>query len=167
MLQINKKLELVEPQVEERTSVDVLQQALKFLRRQYAVIAVAIALTTMVGIAYLITTPPSYSAAAKMIIDTRKVQLFQQQIMADIGVDSAAVESQIEILKSQNIAQNVVSENHLAENPDFLKPGSGLWQTITAAVFGAPPPEVLSEAELTARAVAAVKGGLFVKRAGF
>src|SRR3954454_12612039 len=124
MLQINKNIELAAPQVEKRLPADVLQQAIKFVRRQYVVIAVALAITTMLGIVYLITTPPSFSAFAKMIIDTRKVQLFQQQIMGDIGVDTAAVESQIEILKSQNIAQNVVKENHLAENPDFLKPGS-------------------------------------------
>src|SRR4051794_40607739 len=108
MLQIANNLESAEPQVEKSQPVDVLQNAIKFVRRQYVVIAVAIALTTMVGIAYLMTTPPSYSASAKMIIDTRKVQLFQQQpIMADMGVDSAAVDSQVEILKSQNIALSV------------------------------------------------------------
>ena len=167
MLQINKNLELAEPQVETSQPADVLQKAIKFVRRQYVVIAVAVALTTMVGIAYLITTPPSFSAFAKMIIDTRKVQLFQQQsVMGDLGIDSAAVESQVEILKSQNIALSVVKENHLTENPDFVGSHGGLWQTITGAVFRAPPPEVLSEAELTDRAVDAVRGGLSVRRAG-
>src|SRR2546423_6239277 len=168
MLQINKNLALAEPQVEKRLPADVLQQAIKFVRRQYVVIAVALAITTMLGIVYLITTPPSFSAFAKMIIDTRKVQLFQQQqsVMGDLGIDSVAVESQVEILKSQNIALSVVRENHLTENPDFVGSHGGLWQTITGAFFPAPPPEVLSEAELTDRAVAAVKGGLSVKRAG-
>ena len=118
MLQINRNLELAEPQVETLQPADVLQKAIKFVRRQYVVIAVAVALTTMVGIAYLITTPPSFSAFAKMIIDTRKVQLFQQQsVMGDLGIDAAAVDSQVEILKSQNIALSVVKENHLTENP--------------------------------------------------
>ena len=111
MLQINKNIELAEPQVEKRLPADVLQQAIKFVRRQYVVIAVALAITTMLGIVYLITTPPSFSAFAKMIIDTRKVQLFQQQsVMGDLGIDSVAVESQVEILKSQNIALSVVRE---------------------------------------------------------
>src|SRR5438270_2055029 len=167
MLQINRNLELAEPQVEKRLPADVLQQAIKFVRRQYVVIAVALAITTMLGIVYLITTPPSFSAFAKMIIDTRKVQLFQQQsVMGDLGIDSAVVDSQVEILKSQNIALSVVGENHLTENPDFVGSHGGLWQTIAGAVFPAPPPEVLSEAELTDRAVAAVRGGLTVKRVG-
>src|SRR5437764_2186196 len=140
MLQINKNLELAQPQVEKNLPVDVLQQAIKFVRRQYVVIAVALAITTMLGIVYLITTPPSFSAFAKMIIDTRKVQLFQQQsVMGDLGIDSVAVESQVEILKSQNIALSVVKENHLTENPDFVESHGGLWQTITGAVRAPPP----------------------------
>src|SRR5438477_7831205 len=122
MLQINKNIELAEPQDVKRLPADVLQQAIKFVRRQYVVIAVALAITTMLGSVYLITTPPSFSAFAKMIIDTRKVQLFQQQqsVMGDIGIDSVAVESQVEILKSQNIALSVVREKHLTEDPDFV-----------------------------------------------
>src|SRR5438067_5893888 len=139
MLQINKNIELAAPQVENSQPAEVLQKAIKFVRRQYVVIAVALAITTMLGIVYLITTPPSFSAFAKMIIDTRKVQLFQQQsVMGDLGIDSVAVESQVEILKSQNIALSVVKENHLTENPDFVGSDGGLWQTITRAFFPAP-----------------------------
>ena len=37
---------------------------------------------------------------------------------------------------------------------------------MTAAIFGAPPPEVRSETELTKRAIGAVMGGLSAKRVG-
>jgi len=167
MLQVNRNVNLAEPQLGATLPSEVLQSAINFVRRQYVVIAFAIALTTMLGIVYLITTPPIFTAYAKMIIDTRKVQLFQQEsIMGDLGIDTAAVESQVELLKSQNIALAVVKANHLTENPDFVGSGKGLWGTITGAVFGAPPPEVSSEAELTGRAAGAVSGGLSVKRVG-
>jgi succinoglycan biosynthesis transport protein ExoP len=166
MLQISRNVE----QVESAATVPshVLQFAIKFVRRQYVVIAVAVALTTMLGIVYLITTPATYSASAKLIIDTRKLQLFQQQsLLGDLGIDSAAVESQVEVLKSENVAQSVVKANHLTEDPDFVgSGGNGLWGRITAAIFGAPPSEVRSETELTKRAVGAVMGGLSVKRIG-
>ena len=70
------------------------------------------------------------------------------------------VESQVEVLKSENIARAVVKENHLTEDPDIVGPGNDLWGTVTAAIFGAPPPEVRSETELTKRAIGAVMGGV-------
>jgi succinoglycan biosynthesis transport protein ExoP len=167
MLQFSKNSALIQPDNEAAPPAEILQSAINFVRRQYVVIAFAVALTTLFGIVYLITTPPTFTAYAKMIIDTRKVQLFQQQsIMGDLGVDSAAVESQVELLKSQNIALSVVKANHLTENPDFVGSGSTLWGTMRGSVFGAPPPEVSSETELTERAAAAVIGGMSVKRVG-
>ena len=102
-----------------------------------------------------------------MLIDTRKQQvMFQQQPMRRDLIESAMVESQVEVLKSENIAQAVVKENHLTENPDIVGAGNNLWGTVTAAIFGAPPPEVRSETELTKRAIGAVMGGVSAKRVG-
>ena len=76
------------------------------------------------------------------------------------------VASQVEVLKSENIARAVVKENHLTEDPNIVGPGNDLWGTVTAAIFGAPPPEVRSETELTKRAIGAVMGGVTAKRVG-
>jgi succinoglycan biosynthesis transport protein ExoP len=168
MLQVKRPAAFAELQPPEGASaIGLLYAALNFARRQYIVLVLSVLLTTALAVVYLITTPASYTSYAKMIIDTRKVQLFQQQsIMGDLGIDSAAVESQVELLKSQNIAVAVVKANHLTENPDFVGSGSGPWETITGAVFGKSPPQVSSEAELTQRAAAVVAGGISVKRVG-
>jgi polysaccharide biosynthesis transport protein len=171
MLQLNKNLGQIE-QVEHPSAstgpFHVLRFAINFLRRQYVVVAVAVALTTLLGVVYLNTTPPTFTASARMLIDTRKQQaLLQQQPLAwDLMMDTAMVESQVEVLKSETIAQAIVKENHLTENPDFVGAGNSLWGSVTAAIFGAPPPEVRSENELTKRAVGAVMGGLSAKRVG-
>ena len=145
----------------------VLHIAINFIRRQYVVIAVAFALTTLLGVVYLMTTPPSFTAYARMLIDTRKQQvMFPQQPMTWDFMESAMVASQVEVLKSENIARAVVKENHLTEDPDIVGPGNDLWGTVTAAIFGAPPPEVRSETELTKRAIGAVMGGVTAKRVG-
>jgi succinoglycan biosynthesis transport protein ExoP len=168
MLQINRNVEQFGHSSPAPQPSNVLHLAINFLRRQYGIIAVAVAVTTMFGVVYLITTPATYAAFARMIIDTRKVQLFQQQsAMGDLGIDTAAVESQVEVLKSQNVAQTVVKENHLTENPDFVGSGGNqLWGSIAAAIFGSSPPEVRSETELNKVAVRAVMGGLSAKRVG-
>jgi len=169
MLQLNKNLGQIE-QVEHSSAATglshVLHFAVNFLRRQYVVVAVAVALTTLLGVVYLNTTPPTFTASARMLIDTRKQEVFQQQLMGRDLIDTAMVESQVEVLKSQTIARAIVKDHHLTENPDFVGAGSSLWGTVTAAIFGAPPPEVRSETELTKRAVGAVTAGLSAKRVG-
>ena len=70
------------------------QSALESIQRQYLVIAFTAAILIAMGLIYLFTTPPSYTATATMIIDTKRVQLFQQQSMfTDLPVDTGAVES--------------------------------------------------------------------------
>ena len=167
MLQVNRNVEQVEHPSAATQPSHVLHFAINFIRRQYVVIAIAVALTTLLGVVYLMTTPPSFTAYARMLIDTRKQQvMFPQQPMTWDFMESAMVASQVEVLKSENIARAVVKENHLTEDPDIVGPGNDLWGTVTAAIFGAPPPEVRSETELTKRAIGAVMGGVTAKRVG-
>src|SRR6516225_4373679 len=168
MLQINRNLESVERPSAATVPSHVFQFAINFVRRQYVVISVAVALITLLGVVYLITTPPTFAAYARMLIDTRKQQvMFPQQPMTFDYLESAMVASQVEVLKSEKVAQAVVKENHLTEDPDIVGPGNDLWGTVSAAIFGAPPPEVRSETELTKRAIGAVMGGVSAKRVPF
>ena len=113
------------------TTAEIFQSILDFLRRQYRVIALAVAIVVAMGFIYLLTTPPSYTATATMLIDTKKVQLFQQQSMfSDMPIDASAVESQVEILKSENIALAVIKKLNLTEDPEFVRPGGGLIGTL-------------------------------------
>src|SRR6516164_2091900 len=167
MLQVNRNLGQVEHPPAATQSSHVLHLAINFIRRQYVIIAITVALTTLLGVVYLITTPPIFTANARMLIDTRKQQvMFPQQPMTWDYMETAAVESQIEVLKSENIAQALVKENHLTEDPDIVGRRNDLWGTVRAAIFGAPPPEVRSETELTKRAIGAVMGGVSARRVG-
>src|SRR5262245_20033726 len=167
MLQVNRNVERVEHKSAATQPSHVLHLAINFIRRQYIIIVISVVLTTLLGAVYLNTTPPMFTANARMLIDTRKQQvMFPQQPMTWDYMEHAAVESQVEVLKSENIAQAVVKENNLTEDPDIVGPGNDLWGTVRAAIFGAPPPEVRSETELTKRAIDAVMGGVSAKRVG-
>ena len=96
----------------------IVHEFLGIARRQYGVLLFVIA--TMMGVAgiYVLTTPPRFTATATLLIDTRKNQLFQQQsVLSDTPVDSAAVESQVQILRSETIALAVIKQFGLAELP--------------------------------------------------
>jgi len=170
MLQRNKNFVNRESTVSEFAAlVEVLESFAGFVRRQFPVILFVLLLTLAVVAVFLFATPPRYAAQAKLIIDSRKVQLFQQQsVLGEIPVESATVESQIEILKSENIALSVIKDLHLIEDPEFVESTGGVIGTIMGLIpnFFAPPNESKSEPELTRRALGVFQGQLAARRAG-
>jgi polysaccharide biosynthesis transport protein len=108
-----------------------------FLHRQYPVIVVAFLLTVALAAVYLFTTPPSFTALAKLMIDARKVQLFQQQsVLGDAPPDPWSIDSQVEVLQSENVALAVIKDLHLTKDPQFLWPKLGLFSAIKGSVLG-------------------------------
>jgi polysaccharide biosynthesis transport protein len=139
-----------------------------FVRRQLPVIAISTIAGLVLGLFYVLNTPPSYTAQATMIIDSNKLNVFQQRsIIGDVPVDSATVESQVEILRSENIALAVIKELHLTDDPEFVGFGGGLvgslYGTIVQAL-GLVGPE--SQFELQRRATEAFEKRLNIKRVG-
>jgi polysaccharide biosynthesis transport protein len=149
------------------SSADTFQATVNFIRRQYPVIAVAIAIAIALGLVYLITAAPKFTATSTMIIDTKKVQLFgQQSIFNEMPIDTGAVESQVEILKSETVALAVIKKLNLADDPEFVH-GGGLIGTLFGAVtglFASSAPS--SEFALQREAVATFANRLNVKRVG-
>ena len=110
---------------------DTFKSISDFVRRQYPVIGFVLAIAIALGFVYVMTTPPSFTATTTMMIDAKRVQLFQQSSMInDLPIDAATVESQIEVLKSETIAQAVIDKLHLVNDPEFVGPGGGLVGTL-------------------------------------
>src|SRR5436309_14319313 len=67
-----------------------------FLQRQYGIIVLAFLVMMALTITYLFTTPLSFTSLAKLMIDSRKVQLFQQQtVLGDPRPDPDLATSQV------------------------------------------------------------------------
>src|SRR5215472_9104851 len=108
-----------------------------FLHRQYPVIIAAFLLIMTLAAVYLFTTPPSFTAFAKLMIETRQVQLFQQQsVLGNAPPDTWFVDSQVEVLQSENVALGVIKDLHLTKDPQFLWPKLGLFSAIKGSVLG-------------------------------
>jgi succinoglycan biosynthesis transport protein ExoP len=105
---------------------DLLAAAIGLIRRQSLLILAVGPLVMGLAALYLLTTPPLYSAQAIIMIDIGKVKIFPQSILAGDTVDSATVDSQIEILKSENLALSVIKDLHLDKDAEFIKLNSGL-----------------------------------------
>src|SRR5580704_6023519 len=139
MLQIDKAKSAVEPAAPTPDIASPEEQYasfVAFVRRQSPVIVFVMLLTLALATVYIFTTPPRYTGEAVMIIDTHKTNLFQQQssIGFDPPVDTAMVDSQVEILKSENIALSVIKDLHLTDDPEFVGAGGGLIGTVFGLV---------------------------------
>ncbi|MGQ2184224.1 AAA family ATPase [Bradyrhizobium barranii] len=150
------------------SAAEGLNRLVGFLQRQYLIILITALSILALGLVYVVTAPPRFTAQTTLIIDTRKVQLFQQQsILGDIPIDSASVESQIEILKSEKVALSVIKTLHLIEDPEFSGSRSGLFSSafgLVSAVLGSR--DTASNFELTRSAIRTFQSQLTIKRIG-
>jgi polysaccharide biosynthesis transport protein len=127
---------------------------------------------------YLITATPRFTGHAVLLIDTHKTQVFQVQApLGDLPIDSATVDTQIEILNSENIATSVVKELHLNEDPEFIAPKPGLIDRLVGFFTFAFIPTIPTFQQSTGSgptpefrqmrsAIGTLQGNLTVKRAG-
>jgi succinoglycan biosynthesis transport protein ExoP len=152
----------------EASSSESLQRFLQIAKRQYPVILVAFFAAFGLAALYLATTPPDYTATATMVIDTSKLNVFQNQsIMNEAVVDSTTVETQVEVLKSENIALSIIKELHLTEDPEFVKPSGGLIGTILNLALGMfSSPHTPSDFELTRKALNQLQSRETIRRNG-
>jgi succinoglycan biosynthesis transport protein ExoP len=122
-------------------------------RRGLALLICVVTMLALAGV-YVYVTPKQYSATITLLIDSRLAQLSQTDGSAAV-VDQAAVESQIELLRSEKVILNVIDKLGLVNDPEF---GS------VSARTGAK--EAVSADVALRRAVAIMTANLWVTRIG-
>jgi capsular exopolysaccharide synthesis family protein len=147
-----------------------LGEALRVLRRRRVLVASIFALAVSGAVAYLALTPARYTASSMLLFDVRKTEPFQQQGYPNAAADSAFVDSQVEVLKSEHLARSVVKNLSLQSDPEFA-PSAGLLAAIQgvvggiveAALGGSP---TSTESDHLARVVHRLQKNLTIKRTG-
>ena len=149
----------------EQSLGELFAAAIGFIHRQYFVILLILLATIGLALAYIFTTPALYTGTASILLDPGigKVQLFPQSIFSDDPVNSTMVDSQIEILTSENFAQSIVNNLHLIQDPNFSGSTGGLIGELEKRLS---LHVARSETELTRRAVRAFHKRLTVGRVG-
>jgi succinoglycan biosynthesis transport protein ExoP len=141
MLQINKPRLVAEqelPTSEFLTPAELYATFISFLRRQFSVIVFVLLLTLALGIVYIFTAPERFTGRAVLVIDTHKAQFLQSASpFVDLPMDSATVDTQIEVMKSENVVLSVIKDLHLNEDPEFISPRAGLVGTVVGFVADA------------------------------
>ena len=133
MLEINRII----PQrsAEQDSSDSSLQNIATFLqniiRRNRAIFIVVTILCCIASGFYLYKAKPSYTATAALVVDTKHTQLFQQPGGGgDDTVDPGTIQTQVELIKSQNVSLAVIRNLHLDSDPEFISPDPGFLRTL-------------------------------------
>ena len=177
MLQFNKSLVSVAGGVGSKVGLveiaspaEMVKSFSSFLRRQFPIILIFFLIGIGLGVTYVLTTPPMFTAQTSMIIDTRKIQMFQKhEEPGNNLINSAMVDSEAEMLRSENVSLAVIKRFHLASDPEFVGPGRGLFQALRGSIselFGYDDVPK-TEYERTRRAAAVLADRLTVKQLGF
>jgi capsular exopolysaccharide synthesis family protein len=119
--------------------VGALAEIGAFLKRRRAIIGAFIGLGLALGIAYILLSTPTYTALSELIIDAHKSPSGQPQtILGDPISDSAIVESQVEVLRSEGIARTVIKQLNLTQDAEFSgEPRTGLGRAVRSLVSSA------------------------------
>jgi len=155
--------------------------ALGFLRRRYLIVSTFLLLSLTCAGYYLLVTPPTFTATAMMLIDTRPSEALRSSsgLSGGTAVDAAWIESQIGILKSQSVASYVVKQLKLDEDLVFVAPDVGpldqLLQFVSSHLYpdlrkslnldnARPALEATTKAQRLNRAIGAYLEGIQVRR---
>jgi capsular exopolysaccharide synthesis family protein len=113
-----------------------LRELRAILRRRKWVAITAFTATVLATLLYVLLVPPKYQATALILSDPRQERVVDQEaVLPGIGSDVAAVESQVELLSSPELAQQVMQKLGLFSDPDFTKPS--MLSELRQQLFGA------------------------------
>ena len=144
---------------------DLVEQLRGFVRRQFPIFIFVTACSLALGLVYLFTTPAKFTSHAMLLIDSSKLRVLQQQQapVGDIPIDTSHVETQVEILKSENIGLAVIKDLKLSADPEFVGSGGGLIGKVLG-FFSPSKPQ--SETELARGALGTFEGRRTITRVG-
>jgi succinoglycan biosynthesis transport protein ExoP len=168
MLQATKPLspETATATAQETSPLELVNWAIGIVRRQYPVMLLVSLLAISLGAVYAFMAPATYTAAATVVIDPRQVQLFPKATFSEGQMDWSALESEIELVKSEPVALSVINNLGLTKNPEFSG-SQGVFGAVlgfASHFFSANRP--LSEFEATRAALGVLSKNLAVWRVG-
>jgi succinoglycan biosynthesis transport protein ExoP len=111
---------------------------MRVIRHQLPIMIVFMVLSMALTFLYLFTTVPTFVATASMVIDARKLQTLNPQTAASgaVNVDTSMVQTEMELLKSDNVSRAVIHKLHLTEDPEFVGQPPGFIGALINRVHG-------------------------------
>lgn len=147
----------VDCDVDQAALID-LRAIVRTIRRRALIIIVALAVGIALAVVAYLAAEPRYTATAQVALDRTSEQVIKvDQVVPTVDPDSAAVDTEVEVLRSPELIGRVVDTLRLDRDADF----NG-----ALADGAAPPAGNAIDPVARQRAIGAVLGGLSVNRDG-
>jgi len=152
-----------------------LRRLWNVFRRRKRLFGLVAAALLLAAVLLTMQATPKYTASASVMLDPRHEKVTNvEDVLSALPPDTAVVDTEVEVLKSRQLAERVIKALNLEADPEFNPPGSmlGRLRALIADVtgrFGAPdqakagPLDAQKQHEAV---VDRVLAGLTVKRAG-
>jgi uncharacterized protein involved in exopolysaccharide biosynthesis len=149
-------------------TIDVERLIAAFRRRLWLFLAVAAVIAAALLFVMLRQTP-LYTATANIMINTRTEKVVESQaVLSGLTADTSVVDTEVEVLKSPQLAERIVNDLKLDQDPEFnpaLAPPGLIGGLLSGAKASAPRAPGAAEAEKQA-VIAAVGKQLSIRRVG-
>lgn len=102
-----------------------LRYAFGVLRYRRGLILRSIGLALLLALAYIWITPPLYTAKAQVLIDPRKREIVNKEIVpsglgtSSLGADTFLLDSQVEVMMSEGLRRALIADQHLDQDEEF------------------------------------------------
>ena len=153
------------------SAAELFTYARGVVRRQIVLVLLFAMLGIGLGVVTFLRASPPYTATATLLVDTHKIEVLQQSAVSEgmsIGA-AGAMDSQMELLKSDQLALTVIKKLGLWDDPRFVGDGKpGILRRLLAKYIPALSPKrpELTDTDRIARAVAIFDKSLTVNRLG-
>jgi polysaccharide biosynthesis transport protein len=153
-----------------REELSELERLVAAARRQMRVVIASCVISVLLGVGYLVTAAPQFTASTALLIDHRKVRAVQDSYDVALGdMMGSAVDSQVELLRSDRIALTVVDKLQLQRDPEFTQSSAGILSRLRSVLTGGEsrPKQVTDESDserARLNALDRLRGDLDVRR---
>lgn len=143
-----------------------VRDVLEFAQRQWVFVTLVTTVFLCCGLSYVITVPKLYSASTVLLIETRKMQSVQPRQSEDGPADAFSVASQAEVMKSEKIANKVIDDLQLLEDPEFVDTDPTIFQSILGLFASPGEEEEASQATLRHAVLTSFLNSIWISRVG-
>jgi exopolysaccharide transport family protein len=114
---------------------DALIDMLRTVRRNVKLIVVVGVMGTLIATAAVLSITPKYKATVTVLVDPRQTKILQDaDVVGRPGTDNGAIESEVEMLKSDALMRQVVEKLKLQDDDEFNGSG-GLLSMVKTVVL--------------------------------
>ncbi len=106
-------------------NVPALAELMRVMHARQRIIVGTTLSLVILALVILFQLTPRYTASALVMVDPRTNQIVDSEaVLAGLSTDQATIENQLEIIRSRSLAERVVKDLNLLQDPEFNPPAA-------------------------------------------